>query len=269
MKLALIQMTTGFKDSLDSLTSAIEKIKEAAFQGADLVILPEMFNCPYDTAAFPLYAQEEGGFNWQALSEIAKKEGIYLVAGSIPELVREKGKPDKVYNTSFVFDRNGRQLARHRKMHLFDVAIEGGQHFKESDTLTAGDEVTVFQTEFGPVGLLICFDIRFPEMVRQMRKQGCKLVTVPAAFNMTSGPLWWDLVFRARAVDNQLFMAGCAPARNAEASYIAWGHSLVVDPWGKITGQLDEKEGILYQEIALSLADDVRKQVPLKLEEDI
>lgn len=121
-----------------------------------------MFNCPYQTDQFPVYAEPQGGESWQALSCMAKEEGIYLAAGSVPE-VDEEGK---VYNTAYVFDRQGRQIAKHRKMHLFDINVTGGQYFKESDTLTAGDAITVFDTEFGRMGICICFDIRFPGAVK-------------------------------------------------------------------------------------------------------
>ena len=154
-----------------------------------------MFNCPYQTDLFPAYAEPEGGTCWQALSQMAKDEQIYLAAGSIPE-ADEKGK---VYNTAYVFDREGRQIAKHRKMHLFDINVTGGQYFKESDTLTAGDQVTVFDTEFGKIGLCICFDIRFPELSRLMAQEGARIILIPGAFNMTTGPAHWELSFRAES----------------------------------------------------------------------
>ena len=112
-------------------------------------------------------------------------------------------------------------IVRHlnKKMHLFDIDIKGGQYFKESDTLTAGDQVTVFDTEFGKIGLCICFDFRFPELARQMVDKGAKVILVPAAFNMTTGPAHWELLFRQRAVDNQIFTLGTAPARNEREEY--------------------------------------------------
>lgn len=228
----------------------------------DFVVLPEMFSCPYKTSNFPIYAQKDGEKNWQKLSQIAKQKSIYLVAGSMPEL-EIKNNEKKVYNTSYVFDRNGNQIAKHRKVHLFDVDIKCGQHFKESDSLSAGNKITTFETEFGTFGLMICFDIRFPEMSRIMQSRGAKMIFVPAAFNMTSGPRWWDLMFKSRALDNQIFMAGCSPARDKNASYVAWGQTLIVNPWGDILAQLDEKEGSLFAEIDFSQIDEVRSQVPL------
>lgn len=255
-KLALIQMK-GAATNDENLKNAVQKINEAALQGSDIVVLPEMFSCPYKASNFPVYAQKDGESNWKLLSETAAKNKIYLVAGSMPE--RDSQNGEKIYNTSYVFDREGKQIAKHRKMHLFDCDIPS-VNFHESDTLSAGNEVTVFDTEFGKIGLMICFDIRFPELARLMADHGAKMIIVPAAFNMTSGPSWWEIMFRTRAADNQLVMAGCSPARDEKASYVAWGHSLVADPFGKVLKQLDEKEGTLYQEIDLAEVDTLRQQ---------
>ena len=168
-----------------------------------------------------------------------------------------------VYNTSYIFDRQGKQIGKHRKAHLFDIDVKGGQSFRESDTLTAGDSDTVFDTEFGKMGVIICFDIRFPEMARMTVNDGAKVIFVPAAFNMTTGPAHWELSFRTRALDNQIYMVGCAPVRDVSSSYVSWGHSIVTDPWGKVVNMLDEKEGILLAELDLDYEDDVRDQLPL------
>lgn len=141
---------------------------------------------------------------------------------------------EKIYNTSFVFDRSGNQIVRHRKMHLFDIRVDGGQSFCESDTFSAGEDITVFDTEFGKMGLIICFDIRFPELTRLEAFKGAQAVFVPAAFNMTTGPAHWELSFRARALDNQVFMVGCAPARDENAFYVSYANSIVTGPWGDV-----------------------------------
>lgn len=124
------------------------------------------------------------GDTWEKCSRLAAEHGIYLVAGSMPE----RDEAGNIYNTSYVFDRNGHQIGKHRKMHLFDIDVKGGQYFKESDTLTPGDQVTVFDTEFGKMGLCICYDFRFPELARLMVDEGAQVIIVPAAFNMTTGP---------------------------------------------------------------------------------
>ncbi len=234
-------------------------------EGADLVTLPEMFACPYETGKFPLYAEPEGGSSWQELSALAEKYGIYLSAGSMPELVKAQtpGEKDRVYNTAYVFGRDGKQIGKHRKAHLFDINVEGGQHFKESDTLSPGEWIGCFDTEFGKVGLCICYDFRFPETARLMAQDGAKMILVPAAFNMTTGPAHWELMFRQRAVESQCYVIGTAPARDPESSYISWGHSIAVDPWGKIITQMDEKEGIRIVDIDLDYADKVRQELPL------
>lgn len=258
IKVAAIQMPT-VTDKMQNVRTAgiyLEKIKD---EKPDFVILPEMFCCPYQTQNFPVYAEEEGGPVWQQLSEYAKQYGIYLIGGSMPE----KDAEGKVYNTSYIFDRQGKQIGKHRKVHLFDIDVTGGQTFKESDTLTAGDHDTVFDTEFGRMGVMLCFDIRFPELARMMVNDGAKAIFVPAAFNMTTGPAHWELSFRTRALDNQIYMIGCAPMRDESAGYISWGHSIVTDPWGRVIDMLDEKEGVLLTELDLDYEEQVREELPL------
>ena len=234
-----------------------ELVRLVSGRGVDLVTLPEIWNGPYQQDLFPSFAEPRFGPSWQFLSELASEYGIWLSGGSIAEC--EDGK---VYNTAYVFDRCGREVARHRKMHLFDIQITGGQHFMESETLTAGDQVTVFDTEFCKMGLCICYDARFPELFRLMVDRGAKMVLVPAAFNMTTGPAHWEHLFRQRAVDNQVFCVGTSPARDVEASYHVWGHSIVTDPWGRIVTQMEEKEEIRIVNLNLDLVDQIRAQLP-------
>ena len=258
IKIAAIQMSTvaDKMENVRTVKTYLEKIKD---ENPDFVILPEMFCCPYQTENFPIYAEKEGGPVWQQLSGYAKQYGIYLIGGSMPE----KDAEGNVYNTSYIFDREGKQIGKHRKVHLFDSDVKGGQTFKESDTLTAGDSDTVFDTEFGKIGVMLCFDIRFPELSRMMVNDGAKVIFVPAAFNMTTGPAHWELSFRTRALDNQIYMVGCAPARDVSAGYISWGHSIVTDPWGRVTGMLDENEGILLAELDMDYEEQVREELPL------
>lgn len=258
MRIAQIQSHV-YIDKMKNLEQLEERLEELAWQKPDLVMLGEMFCCPYETKLFPVYAEPEEGPVWRELSRLAKKHGIYLAAGSVPERDGE----GRVYNTAYVFDRAGRQIGKHRKVHMFDIQVEGGQHFKESETLTPGDKCTVFDTEFGKVGLCICFDFRFPELARKMVLDGARLILVPAAFNMTTGPAHWELMFRGRAVDNQCFVAGTSCARDREAGYVAWGHTLLVSPWGDVIEEMDEREGVMVHDIDLSYADKVRAELPL------
>lgn len=258
IKIAAIQMSTvaDKMENVRTVKTYLEKIKD---ENPDFVILPEMFCCPYQTENFPIYAEKEGGPVWQQLSGYAKQYGIYLIGGSMPE----KDAEGNVYNTSYIFDREGKQIGKHRKVHLFDIDVKGGQTFKESDMLTAGDSDTVFDTEFGKIGVMLCFDIRFPELSRMMVNDGARIVFVPAAFNMTTGPAHWELSFRTRALDNQIYMVGCAPARDVSAGYISWGHSIVTDPWGRVIDMLDEKKGILLAELDMDYEEQVREELPL------
>ena len=150
IKTAILQ-THVYKEKSRNITQAAEILFRPELQGTDLAVLPEMFCCPYENKYFPEYAEPERGDTWKKCSRLAAERGIYLVAGSMPE----RDEAGHIYNTSYVFDRNGHQIGKHRKMHLFDIDVKGGQYFKESDTLTPGDQVTVFDTEFGKMGLCI------------------------------------------------------------------------------------------------------------------
>ena len=225
----------------------------------DFIILPEMFACPYDNSMFRVYARREGGPAFTALSRFAREHQVFLVGGSVPE----EDEQGRIYNTSWIFDRDGKLLGKHRKVHLFDIDVKGGQYFKESDVLSPGDKATVFETQFGRMGVCICFDIRFPALFAEMRAQGARMVFVPAAFNMTTGPAHWETLFRSRALDQQIYVLGCAPARDKEASYTAYGHTILTDPWGQVVCELDEKEGVLLEQVDLDRVDEVRTQIPL------
>ena len=258
MRLAMIQMNV-VHDKQENLTHARELLRQAAREGIDLAVLPEMFCCPYSNRFFRAYGEEEGAAGWTALSQIARELRIYLVGGSMPELAG-----GKVYNTSYVFDREGRQIAKHRKVHLFDIDVEGGQRFRESAVLSPGDQITVFDTEFGKIGLCICFDFRFQELAKAMADRGAQLIVVPAAFNMTTGPANWELLFRMRAVDNQIFTLGTAPARNEAEKYVSYANSILADPWGTVLARAGVDEEILLAEIDFAQNEAIRRQLPIR-----
>ena len=256
-KIALCQMA-GTMDKAETRAKAEKFIREAAANGAQVISLPEMWDCPYSNDYFREYAEPADGETVQFMSALAKELGIYLIGGSISEL-----DGDKVYNTAFCFDKEGNIIGRHRKVHLFDIDVEGGIRFMESDTLTAGDEMTVIDTEYGKIGVAICYDVRFPEWFRKMALAGARLIVLPAAFNMTTGPAHWDLTMRARALDNQVYFAANAPARDEQGVYVAYGNSCIASPWAEFIAHADEKECIIYGDIDLDYEDAIRDQLPL------
>jgi predicted amidohydrolase len=270
VKLALIQLAST-ADKAHNLSHARSKVLEATKSGAKIVVLPECFNSPYGTKYFPQYAEqilpspptEQQSPTFHALSKLAKEAGVYLVGGSFPEREGE-GKDEKLYNTSLTFGPTGELLATHRKVHLFDIDIPGKIKFKESDVLTAGNHITLLDLpEYGKIAIAICYDIRFPELATIAARRGAFLLLYPGAFNLTTGALHWELQARARAVDNQLYVGLCSPARDMSADYHAWGHSMVVDPNAEVLEQLEEKEGIVIQELKVGRIEEVRKGIPL------
>ncbi|RKD30569.1 carbon-nitrogen hydrolase family protein [Thermohalobacter berrensis] len=259
LKVGICQMIiTTDKDK--NLEKAENMVNKAVEKGAKLVVLPEIFNCPYSNKYFPKFAESyPEGRTIKFLSNLAKEKNIYLIGGSIPE----RDKEGNIYNTSYTFDNKGNILGRHRKVHLFDIDIEGGISFKESDTLSYGKDITVFDTDYGKMGVAICYDIRFPELIRLMALKGARIIIIPAAFNMTTGPAHWDPLFKVRALDNQVYMIGAAPARDENSPYVSYGNSIITDPWGSIVNKLDEKEGILVEDLDLGKIDKIRNQLPL------
>jgi len=256
-RIGLCQMKV-LDDKMLNLGKAIDMIDRAAKEGVEMVILPEMFNCPYDTNKFKAYAESrDSSKSIKAVSMAAKNHGVYLVAGSIPELL-----DGKIYNSCFIFDRKGQIIDVHRKMHLFDVDIPDIE-FKESDTITPGNRVTVVDTDPIKIGVAICYDIRFPELFRLMALKGADIMVVPGAFNMTTGPAHWKTTVRARAIDNQTYVAAVSPARNTNLSYVAYGHSIIVDPWGKVIGEAGYGEQIICATIDISYLKNVREELPL------
>ncbi len=256
IKIALCQFAPVPEEE-ENLEKAHLLIREAAHEGARFVCLPEIFHCPYEKPAFQTAWEQGHERLWTLLSYWALESRVYLIAGSICE-----HDGPRLYNTCFVFDPSGREIARHRKVHLFDVDLPG-MYFKESDDFSPGSSPTVFDTEFGPMGVGICFDLRFAELFRAEALKGARLIFLPAQFNTTTGPLHWELHLRARALDNQVFFAGCNASFLASSSYQSWGHSMVSDPMGRVLASCDEREQILYAELDLSLADDTRQRLPI------
>ncbi len=263
-KLAVCQLKTeaDYRAAMDK-TEAM--LRTAAEHGAQVAVLPEMFNCPYSGQYFKRFAAAGHEDAVAQMSRWAKENSLLLVGGSVPE--REDGK---LYNSCFVFDSEGRQIARHRKVHLFDVDLPDVR-FKESNTFAAGDGVTTFETPWGVMGAAICFDLRFPELFRAMALRGARVIFVPAQFSVSTGRAHWQMALRARAVDNELFVAGASAARCGDFGYECWGHSMAVDPFGRVLAEADEREQILYAEIDLSRVDEVRRQLPtfLHLRRDV
>lgn len=256
-KLAVVQMKVTDKKG-ENIKKAKGMIREATRNGANIVVLPEIFNSPYSNSCFPVYAEEFPGETSLEMMELAKECSIILVAGSIPE---KEGS--NIFNTSYVYDESGKLLGRHRKVHLFDINIKGGQYFKESEVLTAGEDFTLVDTSLGKIGIGICYDIRFPEYFRILSEMGAELIVLPAAFNMTTGPAHWEISLRMRAVDNQVYMAAASPARDKKQSYISYANSMIVDPWGKVLENAGVNEKIIYSDIKRKKIFEVREQMPL------
>ncbi|KAL8383037.1 hypothetical protein RB595_006685 [Gaeumannomyces hyphopodioides] len=282
VRIACVQLSSG-ADKAANLARARARVLSAAREGAaDVVVLPECFNSPYGTAHFPTYAEQllpsppapDASPSFHALAGAARDAGVYLVAGSIPELALERddeggggGEVKKrYYNTALVFSPAGELLATHRKVHLFDIDMPGKITFRESDVLSPGSGVTVVDLPpYGRVGVAICYDVRFPELAAVASRRGAFALVYPGAFNLTTGPLHWALLARARAVDNQLYVALCSPARDmAEGAYHAYGHSLVAGPMADVLVEAGEGEETVYADLRPEDIESARSGIPLR-----
>ncbi|SLM36836.1 nitrilase [Lasallia pustulata] len=268
LKLALVQLAIG-ADKAANLTRARSKVLEASRAGASLVVLPECFNSPYGCQYFPKYAEtllpspptQDQSPTYHALSALAAESKSYVLGGSIPEYVASTGK---YHNTSLLFAPDGKLLATHRKVHLFDIDIPGKITFRESDVLSPGNKLTLVDLPpYGKIAIAICYDIRFPELATIAARKGCFLMLYPGAFNLTTGALHWSLQARARAMDNQVYVGLCSPARDMEAGYHAWGHSMVVDPNAQVLTEAGEGEEIVYAELEAEAIEQTRKGIPI------
>ncbi|KAF6144799.1 hypothetical protein GIB67_036262 [Kingdonia uniflora] len=262
-KIALCQLSAT-DDKERNIVHARRAIEEAAEKGAQLVLLPEIWNSPYSNDCLPVYAEDidaggDASPSTAMLSEAARSLQITIVGGSIPER-----SGDRLYNTCCVFGKDGKLKAKHRKIHLFDIDIPGKITFVESKTLTAGDNHTIVDTDVGRIGIGICLDIEFQELAMVYAARGAHLLCYPGAFNMTTGPLHWELLQRSRAADNQLYVATCSPARDAGAGYIAWGHSTLVGPFGEVLATTEHEETIIIAEIDYSQIELRRTNLPLQ-----
>ena len=255
IKIAICQIRTE-TDRAETMVKAKRMIFEAAANGADFAVLPEMFNCPYSREYFKKFAGLGHEETCAQLSAWAKECGIYIVGGSVPETA-----DGKIYNSCFVYDREGRQIARHRKIHLFDVELPG-LRVRESSTFAPGNDITVFETEYGTMGCAVCFDLRFPELFRAMQNRGANVVFLPAQFSTTTGPKYWEPMLRSRAFDYQYYLVGAGAARYVGFNYEAYGHSAVIDPSGEVLCRAGEGEEIIYADIDLEYLESYRAQLP-------
>jgi predicted amidohydrolase len=258
IRVACVQMTSR-QDKAANLERAESLVARAASTGADVVVLPEKWNLigsadDYRAAAEPL----DGGPSVEAMSRWARSLGITLVGGSITE--RREGR-EKLSNTSCVFDPEGALVALYRKIHLFDVEV-GGQVYRESEAEEPGTEPVVARVEDWAVGLTVCYDVRFPELYRILALEGAELVTVPAHFTMPTGKDHWHVLLRARAIENQYYVAAAGQVGETLPGKPAYGRSLIVDPWGIVLAQAPDEETVIGSEIDRARLRDIRAKLP-------
>lgn len=261
--IALCQMRV-IDNKKENIKKASSMIKESKEKGAEIAILPEMFNCPYENEKFIEYGEIlEESETLKSISKTAKNNNIHVLAGSIPEKVINETENKELFNTSVLFDNTGKILGYHRKIHLFDIDIPDKIYFKESDTLEAGNNFNVLETKIAKLGIGICYDVRFPELARIMTLNEADILIYPGAFNLTTGPAHWELLFRARALDNQVFTIGVSPASNKTSEYNAYGHSLVVNPMGEVIAEAGDEEELIITKINLDEINQAREEIPV------
>jgi deaminated glutathione amidase len=259
-KAALIQMRSGI-DMARNLSDASAMIREAAAQGAHYVLTPEMTNIfEADRERLKsLVRQEEQDASVAGFSQLAKELGIWLHVGS---LALRKSQ-DKLVNRSLLFAPDGVPVARYDKIHLFDVDMPNGERIRESDTFAPGDEAVVATLPWGPLGLSICYDMRYPNLYNVLANSGAMYMAVPAAFTVPTGKAHWHVLLRSRAIETGSFVLAAAQGGAHECGRHTFGHSLVVTPWGEIAAELDTEPGALVFDVNEELVKRDRGRIPV------
>ncbi|MBD0329728.1 MAG: carbon-nitrogen hydrolase family protein [Thermoleophilia bacterium] len=258
MRVACVQMTSR-ADKAANLETAEALVARAASTGADVVVLPEKWNLIGDAEALHATAEPlAGGESVDAMATWARTQAVTLVGGSITE--RREGR-EKLSNTSLVFAPDGSLAAVYRKIHLFDVEV-GGLVYRESEAEEHGEEPVVADVDGWPIGLSVCYDLRFPELYRILALEGALLVTVPANFTLYTGKDHWHVLLRARAIENQLYVAAAAQLGEVQPGRHSYGRSLIADPWGVVVAQAPDEEGVIAAELDRARLEDVRAKLP-------
>ena len=261
-RVAVIQMVSG-GDWQENLQHAERLIAKAAADGALLALLPENF-AVFNTSQLLECGEAEQSIDGpirQFLSVQAKKQGIWLVAGSLPVLNKTG---DRVRSACFVIDDRGQERCRYDKLHLFDVDVADSQAaYRESDQIEPGEGFVLVDTPVGRLGLTICYDLRFPLLYQRLLDHGAELISVPAAFTQVTGEAHWELLLRARATETQCYVLAANQGGLHNSRRETFGHSMVVDPWGRVIGALEKGEAVLCADIDLQQLADIRQKMPV------
>ena len=262
VRAAVVQMVST-ADVQENLRTAAALIAQAAGAGARLIALPEFFAIISENERDKLSFRESFGCGplQEFLAETARHHGIWLIGGTIPLASDE---PDRVYNGCLLFNDRGECVARYDKMHLFDVYVdmEGKEQYNESATMKHGDTVVVAPTPFGNIGLSVCYDVRFPELYRRMLAEDAVILSVPSAFTEKTGSKHWEMLLRARAVENLSFVIAPAQGGRHNTRRTTWGHSLIIDPWGEILGEIETGPGFACAYLDLEAMQTLRRTFP-------
>jgi predicted amidohydrolase len=253
-----IQMTSTTSVQ-DNLATAARLIAEAAAAKSSIAVLPEMFPLMGDTHIRCGLKESVGeGPIQDFLSAQAKRNKIWIIGGTIP--IRVENDPARVYAACFVYDDQGKAVARYDKMHLFDACLSpGSEEYRESDNTTPGDHLTVIDSPVGKLGLAVCYDMRFPELFRALTNRGAEVIAVPVAFTCTTGIAHWEVLARSRAIENLVYAVYAGQTGTHAPGRMTYGHSMIVDPWGKILQQLGDECGTISAEIDLDYLKKLRQ----------
>lgn len=253
-----VQMTST-ADRAKNVDTALRLVNEAADLGAKLVALPENFSYMGPEEGRLAAAETIEGPTLGALREVARRRGLFVVAGSIPE---QSSRPRMTANTSAVIADDGSVVAVYRKIHLFDVNIPDGARYAESEVVVPGDKVVVAPTALGRIGLTVCYDLRFPELYRKLASLGAEVITIPAAFTLFTGKDHWEVLIRARAIENLAYVIAPAQVGRHSANRQTFGNAMIVDPWGVVLARCADGEGVCVAPFNRARLERVRQELP-------
>lgn len=263
---ACVQMTSG-REQAANVATASDYIRQARDAGADLVMLPEVVNIieAKGSVLREKAHHEADDPSLGAFQEVARETGAWLLVGSLvvkADVAAADGDKQMLANRSFLIDARGDIKARYDKVHMFDVDLEGGESYRESKSYTPGTRSTVADTPWGPFGMTVCYDLRFPYLYRHLAHEGARYLTIPSAFTRPTGAAHWHILLRARAIETGCYVFAPAQCGDHESGRKTYGHSLIVDPWGEVLADGGEEPGLIMAEIDPAKIDQARGRIP-------
>lgn len=257
IKVAAVQLTAN-ENKDRNINLALGSVEKAIDKGAELIVIPEMFNCYTLPEIMVENAETVPGHTTDIFAKIAKDKGVYIICG-----IYEKAGENKAYNTSVAIGPNGNVIDTYSKTHLFDINVPGSVTYFESEKVEPGNKITNFPVKDFTCGMTVCYDLRFPELFRIMTLEGATVVAMPCAFTHATGKFHWEYLLKARAIENQIFVIAANQIGKHPNNIVSHGNSMIIDPWGRELAHANENDDLIIAELDFEMQNKVREEMPL------